>query len=82
MVLPDHTTILPMAIKLKWPFSSKSNVIQKHPPEVFYKKGILYNFAKFTGKQLCQILFFNEDRTSFLTEHLRVTASEYFFVKP
>ena len=23
-------------------------------PEVFYKKGVLKNFAKFTGKQLCQ----------------------------
>ena len=26
-------------------------------PEVFYKKGVLKNFAKFTGKQLCQSLF-------------------------
>ena len=24
------------------------------------KKGLLRNFAKFTGKRLCQILFFNE----------------------
>ena len=23
---------------------------QKQPPEVFYKKGVLRNFAKFTGK--------------------------------
>ena len=29
-------------------------------PEVFYKKGILRNFAKFTGKHLCQRLFFNK----------------------
>ena len=28
-------------------------------PEVFYKKGILKNFVKFTGKHLCQNLFFN-----------------------
>ena len=28
--------------------------------EVFYKKDVLENFAKFTGKHLCQILFFNE----------------------
>ena len=27
-------------------------------PEVFYKKCILRNFAKFTGKHLCQGLFF------------------------
>ena len=28
--------------------------------EVFCKKGVLRNFAKFTGKQLCQSLFFNK----------------------
>ena len=32
---------------------------QKQPPEVFlfYKKGVLRNFAKFTEKHLCQSLF-------------------------
>ena len=30
------------------------------PPEVFCKKGVLKNFAKFTGKHLCQSLIFNE----------------------
>ena len=29
-------------------------------PEVFCRKGVLKNFAKFTGKHLCQSLFFNE----------------------
>ena len=29
-------------------------------PEVFCKKDVLENFAKFTGKPLCQSLFFNE----------------------
>ena len=29
-------------------------------PEVFCKKGILRNFAKFTGKNLSQSLFFNK----------------------
>ena len=29
-------------------------------PEVFCKKGALRNFTKFTGKHLCQGLFFNE----------------------
>ena len=33
---------------------------QKQPPEVFYKKGVLKNFSKFTGKHLCQSLFFNK----------------------
>ena len=28
--------------------------------EVFCKKGVLRNFAKFTGKNLCQSLFFNK----------------------
>ena len=34
------------------------NYIQKQPPEVFHKKGILKNFVIFTGKQLCWGLFF------------------------
>ena len=34
--------------------------LKKQPPEVFCKKGVLKNFAKFTGKQLCQSLFFNK----------------------
>ena len=29
-------------------------------PEVFCEKVVLRNFAKFTGKHLCQILFFNK----------------------
>ena len=29
-------------------------------PEVFYKEGVLKDFAKFTGKHLCQRLFFNK----------------------
>ena len=28
--------------------------------EVFYKKGVLIIFAKFTGKHMCQCLFFNK----------------------
>ena len=34
-------------------------VIQKQPPEVFYKKGILENIGKVTEKRLCWSLFFN-----------------------
>ena len=29
-------------------------------PDVFYKKGALRNFTKFTGKHLCQSLFSNK----------------------
>ena len=35
-------------------------LIQKQPLEVLSKKGVLKNFAKFTGKQMCQSLFFNK----------------------
>ena len=45
---------------------------------MFNKKGVLIDFAKFTGKHLCQSLFFNKVvglglqflRTAYLTEHL------------
>ena len=33
---------------------------QKWPPEVFYQKRSLRHIAEFTGKHLCQILFFNK----------------------
>ena len=50
-------------------------------PEVFFKKDVLENFAKFTGKYLCLSLFFNKvaglrpatllkKRTPFYIEHL------------
>ena len=35
----------------------RSTSWQKQPPVVFYKEGVLKNFAKFTGKDLCQSLF-------------------------
>ena len=34
--------------------------IQNSRPKVFYRKGVLRNFAKFTGKHLWQSLFFNK----------------------
>ena len=41
-------------------------------PEVFCKKDVLKNFAKFTGKHLCQSLFFNKvaGLRPFFIEHL------------
>ena len=52
--------------------------IQKQPPEVFCKKGVLRNFAKFTGKHLCQSLFFNKVAGgAFFTEHVWATAYVY-----
>ena len=41
--------------------STLVNLGKKQPPEVFYKrKGVLWIFAKFTGKHQCQSLFFDE----------------------
>ena len=74
--------------------STKSNKIElseefmvmwkeDRPPELFCKKRVHRNFAKFTRKHLSQSLFFNKVaglakflRTLFLTEHLWVTASK------
>ena len=44
---------------LKHPVNLQDTV-QKLPPEVFYKKDAVTNFAKFTGKHLCQSLFLNK----------------------
>ena len=37
--------------------SQRQISLQKQPPEVFWKKGVLSNFRKFTGKHLCECLF-------------------------
>ena len=39
---------------------SRKSYSQKRLPDVFYKKGVLKNFAKFIGKHLCQSLSFNK----------------------
>ena len=39
--------------------ANSDNARSSHP-EVFCKKGVLRNFAKFTGKYLCQSLFFQK----------------------
>ena len=33
---------------------------QKQPLDLFYEKGVLRNFAQFTGKDLCQSIFLNK----------------------
>ena len=47
-----------------WRHSHKCNLelqpTQKQPSEVFVKIGVLKDFAKFTGKYLCQSPFFNK----------------------
>ena len=67
--------------------SAKSNKIElseefiamwkeDQPPGVFCKKGVLRNFAKFTGKHLCQSLFFN--KVAGLAKFLRTPPSDCF----
>ena len=41
-------------------FSRLIKKIRSSCPEVFCKKGVPKNFAKFTGKYLCQSLFLNK----------------------
>ena len=38
----------------------RSGTSRSSCPDVFCKKGVLRNFTKFTGKHLCQSLFFNK----------------------
>ena len=43
--------------------NTKKNIeifVRSSRPEVFYKKGVLRNFAKFIGKHVCQSLFSNK----------------------
>ena len=42
------------------PFRNVVYNLRRSFPEVFYRKGVLRNFAKLTGKHLCQSLFFNK----------------------
>ena len=41
-------------------FFSLGSLIRSSRPDVFCENGVLRNFAKFTGKHLCQSLFFNK----------------------
>ena len=63
MVIPENSDrvakIFAKSInELVWFISH--NLYRSIHPEVFYKKGVLRNFAKFTGKHLCQSLSFNK----------------------
>ena len=40
------------------------NLFQKQSPDIFCKKGVLRNFAKFTGKHLCQVSFLRKLQAS------------------
>ena len=75
-------------------YEYKSHLYTKAAVQRFSVKSILRNFAKFTGKRLCQSLFFNKKETlaqvfscdfceisknPFFIEHLGTTASLYTF---
>ena len=46
--------------KNKFAYSFIDENIRSSRPEVFCKKGVLRNFAKFAGKHLCQSPFLNK----------------------
>ena len=50
----------------------------KEPPEVFYKKGVLKNLAKFTGKHLCQSLFLKNLQVSPCNFNKKETLAQVF----
>ena len=52
--LRAFSTIMPNVKKYQ------EDLLQNLPPEVFCKKGVLRDFTKLTGKQLCRRLFFNK----------------------
>ena len=54
--------------------------LQKQPPEVFYEKGVLRTFAKFTGKHLCKSLFFSPFLQAFATLLKKRLLHRYFSV--
>ena len=62
--------------------NKKINSHRSSRPEVFCKKGILRNFAKFTGKHLCQSLFFNKVAQVFSYEFCEISKNTFFHRTP
>ena len=93
------SVLLSYTLMVRDSFLIKLLVIMKQPLQVLRKKGVIKNFAKLTGKHLCQSPLFNKVASNFieketltqvfscefykvfshifLTEYLRVTASDY-----
>ena len=61
--------------------SNVKAVIRSSCSEVFYKKSILRNFAKFTGKHLCLSLFFNKVADIMLSNHFAKFLRTPFFTE-
>ena len=51
--------LFPSVEVIYWVIFPCKSIHRSSYPEVFYKKGVLKNLTKFTGKHLCQSLFFN-----------------------
>ena len=70
-------------------FMCKCMYMQKQPPEMFFKKSVLRNFAKLTAKKTEKSLwhrcfpvnFAKISKNTFFTEHLWLTASDFVHLK-
>ena len=51
-----------VVVRVGCKYTSELILSRSSLPEVFCKKGVLRNLAKFTGKNLCQSLFFTKKR--------------------
>ena len=58
---------------------SRKLPLEKQPPEVSYKKDVFKNFAKLTGKHLCQSLFLNKVAVSACNLIKKATLAQVFF---
>ena len=59
--LSKYETIYPKIIdEIKTNMYVDDSILRSSRPDVFCEKGVLRNFAKFTGKRLCQGLFLNK----------------------
>ena len=71
--------IITVSISLLYWFFRKTEAV-----EVFCKKGVLRNFAKLTGKHLCQSLFFKKETLAqvFSFEFCEISKNTYFYRTP
>ena len=70
---------VPFDIKTYDLFStSQHDITRSSHPEIFFRKGVLINFAKFTGKHLRQSLFFNQVDLRFATLLKKKTLIQVF----
>ena len=73
-------TLILKFVNITFCFMTEPQTMQKQPPELFCKKGVLRNFAKFTGKHLCQKLFFN--KVVFSCEFCEISKNTFLYRTP